>query len=1509
MKKILQFSSILITTVAVVAVVVAAVVLFTITGPTVLHAQTSPGKSPDITFKPVSTDPGPGDDLRNIVVKFRDDLRLTMGDQGVPSDRLGKGLRSPAASSLMQTFAEAGGTWSRMSGASEEETDRITETAKRNLGREIGRLNNYFILTVPAEADPKDWIDRLSALDDVEIALFVPLPLRPPVPGSYQSRQGYLNAAADGINANYAWSVGDSGQNVTVCDFEYSWNLSHQDLPSGITTLVPPAWVQVDPFADSNHGTAALGEMASLNNGWGTTGAAYGANFVVAPTNFATYGWQIGTVMMYAMTQLNPGDVFLVEQQLGGPRYKYIIGNDTGLVPIEWYRPWYDVVVAAVGNGFHVVEAAGNGYQDLDSAVYSTGNGGHWPFLPQNNSGAVIVGAGAVPLSFFGTDTARSRLDFSNYGSRLDLQGWGEFVVTTGYGRLHISEGVNLYYDSAFAGTSSASPIVAAAVALVESRYETVYGGTMAPVTMRSLLKNTGTAQKVGKNPVSQKIGPLPNLNAALSFASHTLAAGTYQVGLSRTYQFLTNVAAELSQKILLGNVVFELQADYFGATGETFPIVFYPYTAAGGNWSVTIRPASGVTSRMTSGAPPPYMPVIHLNGADGITFDGRPGGSGSAGDWLIRNTRTDSTGPAILFGNGADFNALRFLQVESQCSTAGYGTVLFGWQSDVVGNRKNSVAHNIIRDRTDLAGYPQVAVNALSINGAPNDSNEITGNEIFNWKSTGLNLAGDYWRVDSNSLYSVIPQVTPLTAISVTDGNGHAIEANDIGGSGVHAGGSPLMSGASAPFTGITLTVDTVVPTLVERNHIRNISITSAGFANFFGIVGTSNGKLTIRRNIVGDTLAPGMILMSGTGVAAPISLTFIDGAVVEDNLVTGIRQTFTTPGEMRCININSPNVLTVARNRIHSVGPAMKNVTGLVRGIYLDTFIDSVLIANNMISIGFGDTNDVRYDGIYDASMAGALRVFVGYNSVSIGGTSMGIAGSSGINHTGMSPIRLRNNAFSNLRGGGGGFHQTLVNGTPSWFPGSSDNNVLYNLNSAQLTGWLGGPMNLATWVSTTLGDFQSVNADPKFVNPPAGDLHIDSTVYSPADNAGTSLLTVADDFDSQFRAPAPDIGADEYTIASPGSFTLLQPADDAANQPVSGTLTWAPSAAAGSYDLYLDTLSPPAALAASGLTDTSYAYSGLDTNREYFWEVIAKNSSGNVSASGSPWKFTTGPVSGLITGYYSVDAGWNMVSVPMEVTDAHWMSLYPIAVSRAYEYTGGYQTADTLEVGKGYWVKFSDTGTVALTGEAADRETVAVAKGWNMIGSITDPVTASSIVSDPGGLITSQFYEYSGGYQQADTIRPGKGYWVKVSGAGNIVITTDTLSAAPSSRIKIEVIAELPPSPPEIRDEAGQPLPERFAIEQNYPNPFNGTTVIRYALSEPSMVTLKIFDLLGREVIALEEGYRDAGVVVVGWDGTDANGRGVGSGVFYARFQAMSVTVPGISYQALVKLLLIN
>ena len=85
--------------------------------------------------------------------------------------------------------------------------------------------------------------------------------------------------------------------------------------------------------------------------------------------------------------------------------------------------------------------------------------------------------------------------------------------------------------------------------------------------------------------------------------------------------------------------------------------------------------------------------------------------------------------------------------------------------------------------------------------------------------------------------------------------------------------------------------------------------------------------------------------------------------------------------------------------------------------------------------------------------------------------------------------------------------------------------------------------------------------------------------------------------------------------------------------------------------------------------------------------------------------------------------------------------------------------------------------------------------------------------------------------------------------------------------------------------------KPLPDRFSLEQNMPNPFNPSTAIGYQLPEAGMVRLAIYNLIGQEVRVLVNERRNAGSFTATWDGTDALGRRVASGVYLYRIQAGS------------------
>ncbi len=159
-------------------------------------------------------------------------------------------------------------------------------------------------------------------------------------------------------------------------------------------------------------------------------------------------------------------------------------------------------------------------------------------------------------------------------------------------------------------------------------------------------------------------------------------------------------------------------------------------------------------------------------------------------------------------------------------------------------------------------------------------------------------------------------------------------------------------------------------------------------------------------------------------------------------------------------------------------------------------------------------------------------------------------------------------------------------------------------------------------------------------------------------------------------------------------------------------------------------------------------------------------------------------------------NVQPRWNIVSNPMIVTNDSVHVLFPGAIGPAIAFTSsGYQATTQLTHGSGYWVNFSSGSNISLAGESLLSDTVEVMAGWNIIGSVTYSVVVSSITSIPPGIQTGSFFKYNGGYMASDTILPGKGYWVKVSQAGKLILSSSSMLEP--NRIQISPTGELPPA----------------------------------------------------------------------------------------------------------------
>jgi len=147
-------------------------------------------------------------------------------------------------------------------------------------------------------------------------------------------------------------------------------------------------------------------------------------------------------------------------------------------------------------------------------------------------------------------------------------------------------------------------------------------------------------------------------------------------------------------------------------------------------------------------------------------------------------------------------------------------------------------------------------------------------------------------------------------------------------------------------------------------------------------------------------------------------------------------------------------------------------------------------------------------------------------------------------------------------------------------------------------------------------------------------------------------------------------------------------------------------------------------------------------------------------------------------------SLSAGWNITSIPLVAENMNVSSLFPNAILPAYSYNNGYVSATSFTNGKGYWLKNDSYDNVTISGTKVTPSLINVNSSWNIIGPFEVNIPVNKIISNPSGNVLSQYFGYNNGYFAADTLKSGKGYWVKTSIAGTLMKDTNNLMDNPAS-----------------------------------------------------------------------------------------------------------------------------
>ncbi|QQS34722.1 MAG: T9SS type A sorting domain-containing protein [Ignavibacteriales bacterium] len=825
----------------------------------------------------------------------------------------------------------------------------------------------------------------------------------------------------------------------------------------------------------------------------------------------------------------------------------------------------------------------------------------------------------------------------------------------------------------------------------------------------------------------------------------------------------------------------------------ETYPIVLGNVVGSSAINTITIKPSTSVTTVINAASPVTAM--FHLDGAKYFVFDGSNQTSGTTRNMTFANS--SSSIPVFRMENDASYNVVKNSVFNTQNTSSTSGAVVLLSTTAAKGNTGNSFLNNQFLDNagTRSANY----IYSSGATALPNDSTTVTGNEFANFTASGVRGAtgsGSNWTISNNHFYCSISAASALTPINLTPGIGsvsNSITGNFIGGSAMNAGGTPLVVTSSSSFSGMTVSVDSIISSSVSSNVIRNINLQGTGSHSFTGINATG-GSLSISNNIVGDSLSANSILVAGSSTT------------------TGIRVDAT----------NHTNSFTVSGNRIANLNASGTGTAVRVRGIiqdivncnasYLNNTIHNLSTQSTGTGIAAGSQAAVGIY-IYQEGYVGVHPIVSGntiYNISADNNTAVATA-SAGMFCTNFDGVINANKIYNitNLSTGTNQDTPPIAAGLYFRYTGSGNaiiNNMI-SLGDGQTNGvsYI-GILNVIGFITNTINVHNNTVSLSGTASADGLNTFAFRRGYNATDSAITTISMKNNIFDNQrtggtgkhysianfFYADGWIANASDYNVLNSSSastvgnwidtdqtFDSWKTISGGDSESISGeTVTYT---SVGNGDLHLN-MGTTATLLESGgtiISGLNFDFDG-DVRPGPLGSVNGGATAPDLGADefdGVPAASSTFQLSVNVTN------GWNMTSIPglhpvNQNVNTWWINRNPLA--DVYKWNGSYTVVTLADPSEGYWMLHTgdqtyNTGEEWPSGgiQIVAHDPIPVINGWNMIGGYESNIPVAGLTTTPPGIIvTNTIYGWNGSYYNPTNLEPGYGYWVLINGGPGVI-----------------------------------------------------------------------------------------------------------------------------------------